>query len=280
MKIRKAVITAAAPSQRTLPLQSIIDRDGTEKAILAILLEEALSAGVEEICVVVAPGATAEYASAAGVGADVRFLEQSEPRGYGHALLMAAPFVAGEPFLHLVGDHLYVHEGSLSCARHLVNAAVEHRCAVSSVQATRENLVPRFGTIGGKRLAGHDSLYRVERVVEKPTPTEAEQSLIVPGMRVGHYLCFFGMHVFTPTVLDLVAAQLRDTAGPVGLSPALHRLAQTEQYLAAESPGRRYDIGARYGLLRAQLALALSGRDRAEVLSHVLEVAALAASRG
>ena len=47
-----------------------------------------------------------------------------------------------------------------------------------------------------------------------------------------------------------------------------------EQYLALEDTGRRYDLGARYGLLTAQLALALNGRDRDEVLSHLLELLA------
>ena len=55
---------------------------------------------------------------------------------------------------------------------------------------------------------------------------------------------------------------------------ALDELAHHQQYLALEEPDRRYDIGARYGLLNAQLALALAGCDRAEVLSQVLELLA------
>ena len=278
MKIRKAVITAAAPAQRTLPLQTLIDRDGDEKSILAILVEEALSAGIEEVCVVVPPDATDEYAKVAGHRGEIRFVAQVEPRGYGHALCTAAAFLSGEPFLHLVGDHIYVQSGPVSCAKLLVQVATQERCAVSSVQATREHLVPRFGTVGGRRFGNSSSLYRIDRVVEKPTPTEAEQSLIVPGMRAGHFLCFFGMHVFTPSLMDILMRQLSTPEGRLGLSPALAELAATEQYLAFESPGRRFDLGARYGLLRAQLALALNGRDRAEVLSHVLEVAALAAA--
>ena len=113
-------------------------------------------------------------------------------------------------------------------------------------------------------------LYRIETVIEKPTPTEAEQRLIVPGLRAGHYLCFFGMHVLTPAVMDLLAAL------PPGasLSAALAELARREQYLALEKAHRRYDLGARYGLLPAQLALALTGRDRDEVLSQLVELLA------
>ena len=74
-------------------------------------------------------------------------------------------------------------------------------CAVSAVQATRETQLPYYGTIGGRRVAGHRDLYEVETVIEKPTPTEAELRLIVPGLRAGHYLCFFGMPVLTPAVM-------------------------------------------------------------------------------
>jgi UTP--glucose-1-phosphate uridylyltransferase len=66
------------------------------------------------------------------------------------------------------------------------------------VQSTREHLLPYYGTVGGQRIHERSDLYRVETVMEKPTPTKAEQHLIVPGQRAGHYLCFFGMHVLTP----------------------------------------------------------------------------------
>ncbi len=57
MKVRKAVITAAARTQRSLPLQTLVDRDGDQKSVLNIILDEALSAGIEDICVVIAPAA-------------------------------------------------------------------------------------------------------------------------------------------------------------------------------------------------------------------------------
>src|SRR5437016_4933300 len=83
---------------------------------------------------------------------------------------------------------------------------------------------------------------------------------VVPGLRAGHYLCFFGMHVLTPMVMDLLQeeiAQAKDRS--VHLTTALAKLAKRERYLASELQGRRYDIGVKYGLLTAQLALALNG---------------------
>jgi len=277
MKVHKALITAASPAQRTLPLQTLVDRDGAPKAALAILLEECLRAGLEEIGVVICPGDQAAYAAAAGPHARrVQFLPQSEPRGYGHAVLCGRGFVGQEPFLLLVGDHLYVSREGKGCAQQLVEVAQAEACAVSAVQATHESKLPYYGTVGGRRVQGRQGLYEIERVIEKPTPTEAEQHLIVPGLRAGHYLCFFGMHVLTPTVMEILAEDLaRAEAGrPVSLSPALERAAQRERYLACELRGRRYDIGATYGLLIAQLALSLSGKDRDEVLTQLVELLA------
>jgi len=275
VEINKAIITAAGQSQRALPLQTLVDRDGQTKAALRILIEEVLSAGIDEICVVVCPGDQGAYASAAGSqGARLRFVEQTEALGYGHAVYCAREFAGQEPFLLLVGDHLYVSGAKQTCARQLVETARAENCSVSAVQATHESKLPYYGAVGGHLTAGRKGLYEISEVLEKPTPTEAEQRLIVPGLRAGNYLCFFGMHVLTPAVMDLLGEELQPKRGNVHLTTALARLAKRERYLAAELSGRRYDIGVKYGLLTAQLALALEGRDRDEVMSGLLELLA------
>jgi UTP--glucose-1-phosphate uridylyltransferase len=274
MNVRKAVVTAAGAGQRSLPLQTLVDRDGVEKKALQIILEEALAAGVEEVCVVIAPGAEAAYAEAAGTaGGRLHFVEQPEPRGYGHALALARGFTGNQPFLHLVSDHLYLSRDKLRCAQQVVELARAEGCAVSAVQATREGQLPYYGTVGGRRVPRRHDLYEIERVIEKPTPSEAEQRLLVPGLRAGHYLCFFGIHVFTPALMDLLAAA--PAGGSVQLSPALDGLASRERYLALEVQGRRFNIGVRYGLLIAQLALALEGADRDNVLTQLVELLAV-----
>jgi UTP--glucose-1-phosphate uridylyltransferase len=282
MTITKAVITAAGRRQRTLPLQTVIDRDGVEKSVLNILIEEVLRAGIEEICIVTRPGDEQPYADVAGDHTGrLRFVAQPEPLGHGHAVYCAREFVGATPFLHLVGDHLYVSRGAQSCAQQLVEVATLEKCTVSAVQATRESLLPYYGTISGRRLHGRPGLYQVETVIEKPTPTVAEQQLIVSGLRAGHYLCFFGMHVLTPLIMEILAQQMA-AAQATGdkppssftLSAALAELAHREQYLALEANATRYDVGVKYGLLTAQLALALSGQEREEVLARLLELLA------
>ena len=275
MRLHKAVITAAGPDQRALPLQTLIDRDGREKSVLGILIEQAHAAGADEICVVVWPGDEARYLQAAGThtGA-VRFVAQPRPLGYAHALHCARAFTGADPFLHMVSDHLYVSAG-VPATQHVVELAAAEECSVSGVQATRESQLPYFGAVSGRRQHGLQGVYRVETVIEKPTPTEAEQRLVSPGIRAGYYLCFFGIHAFTPTVMDLLEGAIAASpADPISLSAILAELSRREQYLAIEEAGRRYNLGVPYGVLTAQMALALHGRDRAEVLGRLVELLA------
>ena len=277
MRIRKVLVTAANPRQRTLPLQTLIDQSGVPKSALQVILEEAAGAGIEEFGVVVCPGDEAAYAEACGaLRSRVRFIVQDTPRGYGHAVLCGRQFVGDDAFLHLVGDHLHVSHGAASCARQLLDVATAENAPVSAVQPTRENQLTSFGAVGGRLVGGARPLYQVESVLEKPTPTVAEQQLIVPGLRAGFYLCFFGMHVLEPEIFTLLEEQQRALPDrPLGLSPALHALAGRRRYLAFSVAGRRFDVGAPYGLLFAQLALSLAGRDRDRVLTQLVELLAV-----
>ncbi len=274
MRITRALITAASPAQKTLPLQRLVDRDGTAKTVLQIIVAEARNAGIEHIVIVVAPGTADSYAGALAADVQhVQFVEQTEARGYGHAVLIAQPALREETFLHLVGDHIYISNQTRGCAKQIIDIAESEDCAVSAVQASREHILPYVGVIGGRPVAGKPQRYSVDRVMEKPTPTAAEQHLLVPGLRVGHYLCMFGMHVLTPTIFDLLAADFQSKPeSMLQLSPALDALARQERYLAVSDLGKRYDTGATYGLLAAQLALGLDGTDRQEVLATIAEL--------
>lgn len=257
-------------------MQTLFDQHGVERSVLSLVVREAVRAGIDEICIVVWPGDEEPYAKLVSDDAPrLTFVRQTEPRGYAHALSCARDFVGNQPFLHFVGDHIYVGPESGGCARRLVEAATAEDCAISAVQITRESLLPRYGTVGGQQVPGKPGLYRVDVVLEKPTPTEAEQRLIVPGLRSSQYLCFFGMHVLTPAIFDILSNLFAAAPnGRASLSAALSELAQREKYLAMIQNGQRFDVGVKYGLFTAQLALALNGEDRTEVLTELVNVLA------
>lgn len=275
MKIKKAIITAAGEGQRNLPLQTLIDRDGQQKSVLSVVIAEVGRAGIHDICMVIDPHDETAFRSVAGdLSGRLSFVYQPEPRGYGHAVWCARDFTNGEPFLHLIGDHLYVNRMEKGCAERVVETAEAESCAVSAVQPTREGLLPNFGAVSGKRIHGRNDLLAIDTVIEKPTPTEAEQRLLVPGLRAGYYLCFFGIHVLTPSVMEILDDELtsRSDGRLPTISRALHQLAQKEKYLALEMSDYRYNVGVKYGLLNAQIALALNGKDRDEVIAMLTEM--------
>jgi UTP--glucose-1-phosphate uridylyltransferase len=273
MKIQKAIITAAGPGQNLLPLQRLVDRAGQEKSALELIIEEVDSAGIEAIGIVIRPGDQAGYEQAAGKYVErLTFIVQPTPQGYGDALLQARDFAGDDSFLHLVGDHLYLSSTGLSCAQQLIEVAQAEQCPVSAVQATRETMLPYFGTVAANRLPRFDHRYEIKRVVEKPTPTQAEQELTVAGLRSGTYLCFFGMHVLTASVMQIMEHLAAKLHRPFSLSEAMNEVAKRERYVACQIQGSRYNMGVKYGLLTTQLALSLAGVDRDRVLSEMVEL--------
>ncbi len=311
MHVRKAVITAAGRGVRLYPVAEsvqkgmlpIVDRDGLAKPVIQVIAEEALDSGVEEVCVVCAPGDEPRYRDqlhllrenliSAYEGVDwareqaqrldrilrhLHFAVQEEPLGYGHAVYLAREFVDNEPFLLLLSDHLYVSNmAGHRCAQQLIDVAVREECAVAVVQVTREHLVGHYGTLSGKRMPDAPGLYQIEQIIEKPSLSMAELHLQTPGLRAGFYLCLFGMHVLPPSVfaaLEPAVAAHENGAPEIQLTPALQELARRERYLAVEVAGARYDIGSRFGMMQTQLALSMAGKDRDEVLRVLVDLLA------
>lgn len=313
MRVRKAVITAAARGERLYPVADTIqkamlpvtDIDGLDKPVIQIIAEEAFSSGIEELCIICAPGDGSRYINAftslrenliksfKGVNwakeeADritdllsrIQFVEQQEPLGYGHAVYCAREFVNNEPFLLLLGDYLYVSNlAQKRCAAQLIGLASQENCSVSAVNPTIEHQIGRYGTITGKHVLHGSGVYQIEKIIEKPSLSMAELELLTPGLRVGYYLCFFGMHVFTPAIFDILEKHVAQGSNNVLLTPALQELAGSDKYLALEVKGNRYDLSRKLGWLQAQIALGLAGQGHSETLSAMVELLAEANTR-
>jgi len=308
MKIKKAVITAAARGERLYPVADtvqkamlpVVDKDGLHKPVIQIIAEEAFASGIEEICLVCAPGDGPRYLEAfsslrsnllqsyKGVQwardeagqidyliSRLHFAEQKEPMGYGHAVYSARSFVNDEPFLLLLGDYLYVSNlGEKRCASQLIELATEQNCSVSAVNPTIEHQISRYGTLTGKHLPNQPGVYQIDKMIEKPSLSTAELELQTPGLRSGYYLCFFGMHVLMPAIFDILEKQLPSANGNLQLTPALQELALQDKYLALEMKGSRYDLGKKFGMLQAQIALGLAGEAHNETLTTLVELLA------
>lgn len=311
LQIKKAVITAAGRGARLFPVADtvqksmlpMVDLDGLVKPVLQIIAEEALESGIEEVCVVCAPGDEQRYrqlflglrdsSTAANSGMPwvekqaskidflltrLHFVEQPEALGYAHAVYCARSVVGSNPFLLLLGDHLYLSQhATRRCAKQLMELAQKEACSIAAVQPTREHRVGQFGTLGGKCLPNYPGVYQIEKILEKPSLSQAELELQTPGLRTGFYLCLFGMHVLSPgifTILEESLDEKQSSARWLSLTPFLQTLAEREKFLALELEGRRYDLSDRFGITQAQIALGLAGNYRFEFLSLMMETLA------
>ena len=312
-KVRKAVITAAGRGTRQYPASTavqkemfpLVDRDGLAKPVIQIIGEEAIDSGIEELCIVTPPGESDQYREyfrrmtdvesrgfrgkdwailesekLGSFGERLSFAEQKTPEGFGHAVYQAKDFVKDEPFLLLLGDHIYISDIKDRCARQLIRVFEQYMLdAVTGVQPTVERLLHLFGVVKGTPIDASKGIFKSDLIIEKPTIEQARDSLSTPGIPAGNYLAHFGMHVFSPRIFDsleyLIVNNVRDK-GEIQLTAAQEHLRQnSEKYWAVVTQGQRYDTGIPYGLMETQLALALNGTHRTEICEAIARILAM-----
>jgi len=280
-EVKKAVIPVAGHGNKLYPATKIIkkelfplvDSGGCVKPIIQIILEEAIDSGIEEVCLVVQPGdekifrayfennlpaelqdklqtssrAEEQSRRIEDLGRHIIYVEQSTQEGYGHAVYCAHEWVGQEPFLLLLGDHVYISHSKIPCAGQLIEAFQQHGSSMSAVCRTPESNLRYYGTIGGKRLHESSRVIQVTKIKEKPDPAYARIHLRVPGVPDNEYLCWFGQHLFTPSIFEALKYQIDDNVrekGEIQLTSAQELLMRAEgKYLAFETAGESFDTG-------------------------------------
>jgi len=309
-KVRKAVITAAGRGTRQYPASTavqkemfpLVDRDGLTKPVVQIIGEEAIDSGIEQICIITQPGeeklyrdyfrrmdddtvkafrgkdwAILESEKLGAFGERLSFAEQHTPDGFGHAVYQAKKFVGDDPFLLLLGDHVYISDIKDRCALQLIRVFEQYMLdAVTGVQPTLERLLHLFGTIRGEPIDAAHGIFKAELIIEKPSIEVARQKLVTPGQPAGNYLAHFGMHVFSPRIFDsleyLIKNNLREK-NEIQLTAAQEHLrGQSDKYWCVINQGQRYDTGIPYGLMETQLALALNGVHRTDICEAIARI--------
>jgi len=188
-------------------------------------------------------------------------------------------FVVNESFLLMVGEQIYTSGTDRRCARQIIDVFEKYGSSVSAVQQTPAELLHLFGTVRGNIIDANPRVYDIDHIYEKPPIDYAEQHLRVEGLLWGMYLCFFGMHAFTPTIFDslqyAIDHELRDK-GEIQLTSAQERLREGgERYLAFEAVGERYDIGIPFGYAQTQAALAVNSLFREQMLAELVRMLAI-----
>ena len=294
-KIRKAVITAAGFGTRLFPMTSavrkeflpVIDRKGRMLPLILANVEEVAAAGIEEICIIIqeqdrelfqnffqqnigaevfeklSSHARKSLAAIKDLGRKVVFRTQAEQRGLGHAVYQVRDWVGAEPFMLVLGDHLFIRHGSSGCARQLVDRFEELDTALIGLQPTPENEVGRFGTVGGVWVDGEArrDLVDIAMFKEKPDREFAAEYLTVDGLPEKTYLTVFGLYLLTPGIFDELeraVQECKEETKEIQLTDALEELRHRERILGLVVDGEKIDIGLPEGYLDGLLKF--SGR--------------------
>jgi UTP--glucose-1-phosphate uridylyltransferase len=276
-RVRKAVIPAAGFGTRMFPATKavkkeflpIIDRDGRAKPIILVIVEEALSAGIEEVGIVVQKGdrtffedffktapspelfqklsqQNQEYSQyLQELGQRVTILTQDVQEGFGHAVFCAKEWTNSEPFLLLLGDHIYSSKIEISCARQLLDIYSQVRQSVIGLGVTQADVIHHYGCAAGV-WQEQDAILSVTQVYEKPDLEYARQHLSVEGLGEDLFLSMFGMYVLDPKIFDCLAEHINANfreRGEFQLTSCLDKLREFQGMAGYVVRGRCFDTG-------------------------------------
>jgi UTP-glucose-1-phosphate uridylyltransferase/mevalonate kinase len=275
--VRKAVIPAAGFGTRLFPaskaikkeLFPIIDSEGRIKPVILSIVEEALSGGIEEVCIVVQRGDLDTFEEFFGnpppienynklskeaqeysdyllqIGRHVTFVPQDGQEGFGHAVYCAKDWVNDEPFLLLLGDHLYASDEDASCARQVLDAYDELGLSVVGLKKTPAEDVHNFGCVAGDWIDS-DSTLSITEFSEKPDAEYAQKHLHVEGTPDGVFFSVFGQYVLKPAIFEYLQEHIEHNVregGEFQLTSCLDQLRQEDGFAGLVVKGRRFDIG-------------------------------------
>ena len=275
--VRKAVIPAAGFGTRLFPaskamkkeLFPVIDRSGRAKPAIMAIVEEAINAGIEEVCLVVQRGDTALFESffkspppiehfnklskenkaycdyLIELGSRVTLITQDVQEGFGHAVYCARDWVGNEPFLLMLGDHLYASDEVNSCAKQVLEAYEQAGHSVVGLKETPIEELSNFGCVTGvwKEEA---SMLSVTEFYEKPDAEYAMEHLHVDGMKTDYFLTVFGIYVIQPQIFEFLEQNIEHNLrerGEFQLTSCLDELRKADGFSGYVVKGRRFDIG-------------------------------------
>jgi UTP-glucose-1-phosphate uridylyltransferase/mevalonate kinase len=289
-RVRKAVIPAAGFGTRLFPATKtikkeffpVIDRNGVAKPAILIIIEEALAAGIEELCVVVQKGdrevfeeffhvpppvehfnklsreSQKQSAAIIDIGHRITFVEQPAQDGFGHAVYCAREWVGNEPFLLMLGDHLYASDAGIPCARQLLDVYENHGRSVVGCMVTPGAEIHNFGTIAGIWEVPQ-SLLSITEFAEKPDAMYATEHLHMEGMAENKFLTVFGQYVLSPRIFEFLADHIEHNMrekGEYQLTSCLDKLRQEDGFMGYLVKGKRFDIGVPRAYLKTLIDFA------------------------
>jgi len=284
MKVRKAIIPAAGLGTRFLPATKAQPKEMlpiVDKPTIQYIVEEAIASGIEDILIISGRGKRAiedhfdksfeleetlekkgkhkelDQIRSISDMANIHYIRQKEPKGLGHAIWCARSFVGDEPFAVLLGDDIV--QSSDPCLKQLIRVFSQYNTSVVGVQQVSDEDVSKYGIIAPQKSSIDPSVFYLESLVEKPSLKAAPSNYAI-----------MGRYVLTPEIFDILEMQEPGAGGEIQLTDAIKKLNELKTVVAYNFVGDRYDVGDKFGFIRATLDFALEREDlRNEVLGYI-----------
>lgn len=284
MKVRKAIIPAAGLGTRFLPATKAQPKEMlpiVDKPTIQFIVEEAIESGIEDIIIVTGRGKRAiedhfdksyeleetllkknkqemlHQVQKISNMANIHYIRQKEAKGLGDAIYCASRFIGNEPFAVLLGDDIVSSEKP--CLLQLIEVFNRYSTSVVGVQEINPEDVNKYGIIQPKNINLDGNMISIRNLVEKPAVKEAPSNYAI-----------LGRYILQPDIFDILAELPPGAGGEIQLTDAINLLNEKKEVLAYVFEGKRYDLGDKFGFVKATIDFALDRPDiRNDVLSYI-----------
>jgi len=282
--IKKAIIPAAGYGTRFLPITKTIPKELLpiiDKPALEYIVDEAISSGIEEICIVISSNKTSimqyfdrnleletilkdknkeiEYGIIRNIakGVKIFYVSQPEQLGLGHAVLMAKEFVGNDDFAVLLGDDVYVGD-KIPALKQLINAYDIKKSSIIGTQLVPIEETSKYGICVPKSPNDQSKIVELKSVVEKPKVAPSQSAIS-------------GRYILTNKIFKFLENQEKGAGNEIQLTDAILRLMNEESVYSYDIVGKRYDIGSKIGFIEAIIDFGLKRKDLSDDLLKLLK---------
>ena len=283
--VKKAIILCGGMATRMLPICKSIPKEMLpllDKPIIQYLVEELSEVGVTDILIIVGRNKEAiinhfdrnvemeqllvdrnkvqflqDIKRPEGL-AKITYMRQINPRGTGHAVMLAKEWLGDEPFFMFFGDEVFDNPKK-SRAKQLLDCFEKYQKTTIAVQRVKDmKEVVKYGNIKPKEL--EKGIFEVEKIVEKPRPEDAFSNITTVGPAI-----------LTHEIFDCIE-KTPENNFEICVTDSYQFLTDG-RLIACELVGDRMDLGNKIGFIKSNISKALRDENmKDEILKYITEL--------
>ena len=269
--INKCLFPAAGYGTRFLPVTKAIPKEMLpiiNKPLLQYAVEEALSAGINNMSIVTGRGKRAiedHFDNSFELDSQLKgtpkelylneiknvidkstftYIRQRQMLGLGDAILTGEALIGDNPFAVILADDLcdFNNENVLSQMIKIYN---KHKCSIIAIEEIPIEYSNKYGIIKGKPIENSDDTFEVIDMVEKPEAKDAPSNMAI----VGRY-------ILTPDIFEILKVIKPGINDEIQITDALLSQAKKGKVVAYKFKGKRFDCGSIEGYVNASIHFA------------------------